>query len=86
MSEMIERVAKAMIPVFCDNGMPISSPDEGTLDDVEMERWNALVEAARAAIQELRDPTNGMVTEAWMLSGDSSPTEYWRAMIDEALR
>ena len=39
--------AKVVAAVLTENGMPVSSPDEGDLDDVERERWNACIDIVR---------------------------------------
>lgn len=64
MSEMVERAARAIARVLTDEGLPVSHPDDGRLDDVEMARWEATVLAARAAIGALREPTGGMLSAA----------------------
>lgn len=46
----IGQAARAMVPVFCANGLHVNTPEEGAMDDVERERWNAVVEAATAAL------------------------------------
>ena len=65
MSEMVERVAKAI--------------REWTQDDIEEAR-----EAARAAIQAMREPTDAMC-EAADWTQQSEVNQYQRA-IDEALK
>ena len=39
--------AKLVAWILTENGHPVSSPDEGDLDDVERERWNVCVEIVR---------------------------------------
>lgn len=40
--------AKLVAKILTDNGQPVSSPDEWSLDDVEMERWSVCLEIVRA--------------------------------------
>ena len=41
---------------------------------------------ARAAIAVMREPTAAMLTAADAVGIDRDPSEYWPAMIDEALK
>ena len=72
MSEMVRRVAWA-----------ICAPNGGLGCCGEC---GAIVERARAAIAAMREPTEAMVSAADAVGIDSDPTEYWPAMIDEALK
>ena len=63
---IIAAMACAMAPVFTEEGMPIRTPDEGPLDEVEQARWNCLLYAAHealkayhAAMSAVRDPEIG---------------------------
>lgn len=38
--------ARLVASILTDNGHAVSSPDDGDLDDVELERWNVCVEIA----------------------------------------
>ena len=71
MTEMIERVAKAMSHKDMP-GVPVG-----------LQRYRAM---ARAAIEELREPSEEMygdkIGEAMK---DNDPTNIWQAMIDAAL-
>jgi hypothetical protein len=40
--------AQIIARILSEHGLHVSSPDEGDLDDVERERWNACVEIAKA--------------------------------------
>lgn len=82
MSEMIERVAKAIAGVI-DSAMP--NVYVHTLD------YKA---AARAAIQAMREPTEQMVDAVYRQEDPgfcdepgtpTAPDDVWRQMIDEAL-
>jgi hypothetical protein len=43
-------LAKIVARILSEHGLHISSPDEGYLDDVERERWNACVEIVNALV------------------------------------
>jgi hypothetical protein len=43
-------------------------------------------EAARAAIEAMRDPTDKMVLDGAMAAANENPHEVWEAMIDAALK
>ena len=87
MSEMIERVARA---IFTEANAASSGYGEWCTDDMA----NA---AARAAIEAMREPTEAMIdagddicpiargTESHKMSGGVVPEDYWRAMIDAVL-
>jgi hypothetical protein len=80
MSEMVERVARAIIAGFDE----ITEPEERA----------SVRKLARAAIEAMREPTEGMVNLLLrnMSENEDNPNisydaiEVWRAMIDEALR
>lgn len=36
--------AKLIASTMTEHGMPVYPPDEATLDDVELERWNVCIE------------------------------------------
>lgn len=83
MSEMIERVAKAI----CGNqpgagGCGCKTHERPACDDF---RW-----MAHAAIQALREPTEAMIVSGWATQTEpvypTSTVDVWQAMIDEALR
>lgn len=40
--------AKLVAAILSDHGMPVTPPDEASLDDVERERWKACVEIEKA--------------------------------------
>jgi len=54
-------LAKKIADILCEHGFHVSAPDEGTLDDVEQERWDACVKIAEAAVRECI----GVVTVTW---------------------
>ena len=47
--------AKLVAQILTDNGIPVYSPDERSLDDVESERWRACLEIARRLGEETDD-------------------------------
>jgi hypothetical protein len=55
---LVDAVARKMAEILTDNGLPVSSPDEGDLDDVERERWNVTLECARGAAGVIRERLN----------------------------
>ena len=74
MSEMVERVARAII----------SSASSYAGYEANSDYWDSL---ARAAIEAMREPTEAMVNAAPDLRGvDFYPTDVWRAMIEAALK
>jgi hypothetical protein len=44
--------AKLVALILTENGHPVSSPDDGDLDDVELERWNVCVQIVQALDEE----------------------------------
>lgn len=74
MSEMVERVAKAMA--------------RHRWDEFDEEQREAGRELARNAIAEMREPTELMIQAGERLEPDTLMfvSDYWRAMIDEALK
>jgi len=40
--------AKVVAQLLTDNGLEVTPPDEGTLDDIEMERWKMCIQIADA--------------------------------------
>lgn len=79
MSEMIERVARAVSQSFHDEGYI-----EGVSDPAE---WNEFLKAARAAIEAMREPTDRMVWDGGTALHDKGEDTagIWAAMIDAAL-
>ena len=70
MSEMVERVARAVQPIADPGG-----------------HWTTCEDIARAAIEAMREPTEGMIQAGWTTNGyrgDMTKAE-WSAMIDAAL-
>ncbi len=75
MSEIIERVARA-----------IHAADEpGELADANEAHRRFCYDAARAAIEAMREPTEAMLIEGCHGS-HVTQEDSWRAMIDEALK
>lgn len=89
MSEMVERVARALHRAHYERGRKLYP--EGSfeaLDRFEREMW---IFSARAAIAEMRDPTVEMVRGATIdpLGKYVTPNHaalVWQLMIDEALK
>lgn len=94
MSEMVERVARAICEKNCEN------PDEPSYafltDKVTGHAWEGYIPHARAVIEAMREPTFLMTTKAYKapieqlalgphLGHDGAKT-LWQAMIDEALK
>ncbi len=71
MSEMIERVAKALVEAW---------PSWGTWGDEEARK------GARAAIEAMREPTEAMVIAGGKQLDCAFERQCWRAMIDAALK
>ena len=78
MSEMIERVARALAIA---DGMHPEAVSNGE-DAVPV--WTLYVDDARAAIEAMREPTDVMVDAGYAVTVDDE-TEVWQAMIDAAL-
>lgn len=81
MSEMIERVARAI----CRAGM--SGPKDH-LNKQENLNWRKFEIEARAAIEAMREPTNAMVEASnreWDGRMSHRSSGAWQAMIDAAL-
>ena len=76
MSEMVERVARRLLE---SNGYLWENASEGTREEFEAD--------ARAAIAELREPTEAMIRACDWPNTDrnSSLEDVWRVMIDAAL-
>jgi hypothetical protein len=84
MSEMVERVARAM----CDHAysdIEIKRGWDGETRGSQV-KWCAM---ARAAIEAMREPSQGMVNAATASDFGPGPGEFllmWEAGIDEALK
>ncbi len=76
MSEMIERVAKAISE--CHSGR-----DWRGMSEYGKDWWR---EEARAAIEAMREPTEAMETAGQVDPLPISTNASWKAMIDEALK
>lgn len=83
MSEMIERVAKALSVADGNH------PEACSNDEDETQMWTLYVSDARAAISAMREPTAKMVEAAWRRNDDNdgkeADRENWQSMIDAAL-
>lgn len=86
MSEMVERVARALcVADGCD-------PDHESADPIDtgIKLWTRYVRDASAAIEAIREPTKAMIQAAYDSSLDDDERfdahEIWQAMIDEALK
>lgn len=91
MSEMVERVATAICKSKTCEGISCCDwpAQRGRLDcPVKRGAYN---DAARDAIEAMREPTDGMLAVVYGNHGettgsDKPATETWQAMIDEALK
>lgn len=80
MSEMVERVAKALCrQCGIEDGCSSEQADRAANSDMYLN----FCAAARAAIEAMREPTEDML---WHLKECASLREEWYAMIDEALK
>lgn len=83
MSEMIERVAKALS--IADG----NHPDARSNDEDEHPMWTLYLGDARAAIEAMREPTGNMLDAGWEHTGDpcwkENVADAWRAMVNVAL-
>lgn len=80
MSEMVERMARAMATVLFEDADVYWGLDP---IPVAVEKfWQDYDPAARAAIKAMREPTEGMISAAL----DDDCRDIWTAMIDEALK
>lgn len=97
MSEMLEKVARAICIAAGEN------PDEdwrqapgGPFAEVHLKpgqeaRWRLYLPQARAAVEALREPSEGMVEAGWGVAPvyddpATSPGVYFTAMIDHVLK
>ena len=101
MSEMVERVARALAASYgsriCGPGQNVATREIGWKGDGEhleiyVERhWKEHVHAAQFAISAMREPTEAMKARClrddalWDASGAKDPSIAWRAMINAAL-
>lgn len=86
MSEMIERVARAMAVAFEANEDEFASCDD--LVDACLGGDFDLYNIARAAIEAMREPTDEMLRASFRANTDPEiklHKQRWQAMIDEAL-
>lgn len=98
MNPMIERVARALWNAD-SHGAPADYPvavlKPGREKSERFERgWMSRVDEARAAIAEMREPTDAMVEEGadacrsydgFKVQGTDASSDCWTRMIDEAL-
>jgi hypothetical protein len=83
MNEMVERVEWALAIFFSQNRMPCMSGDPR--DRLSSLQRRNLSDAARAAIEAMREPTGGMC-KAGFLKRNVCTEAVWKAMIDAALK
>ena len=80
MSEMVERVARALAKKMRNS----ATVDNGDLGHVIVDDLFDMRYVARAAIAAMREPTEAMLDAGW---GPSDlPSDKWRAMVSEALK
>lgn len=88
MSEMVERVARALqLEDF--GGDAVKAVDAWGVSDADDSYQNSYRHTARVAIEAMKEPTNEMVgagVEGWKINGYLSIQFVWPAMIDEALK
>lgn len=77
-SEMVERGTRALIASLEE--VPAYVDASRGIHDVTLDGSFDLAAAFRAAIEAMREPTDGMIADG------SDDAETWRAMIDAALR
>lgn len=89
MSEMVERVARALDPEAFGHDFPVMAAKHYEV------RRSISMKRARAAIEAMREPTEAMVKAVYDQAdpgfcdepGEStSPRDAWQQMIDEALK
>ena len=85
MSEMVERVARALYEARGANSFPwetrIAMADDLSVGVVGLHR-----DLARSAIEEMREPDEAMKTEAWrLITSNLRYEEAYRHLIDAAL-
>ena len=97
MSEMIERVAKAICLAESRNPMERREMTDGDVDMVFWE-WELRAPAAKAAIEAMREPTDGMQKRAERFQEDAADAPgnsidldfdfewLWGVVVDEALK
>ena len=88
MSEMVERVARAIADAVYD---AIKAALFETRENYVDQNWPKFATDARAAIAAMREPTEAMAARGYDMydpehDSGPGPDEFWRAMIDEALR
>ena len=82
--DMIERVARALDCVDYGNCRGGGWFEFGKLS-AATGKCAACLRAARNAIEEMREPTEEMIEEAWAAATAEDAEGVWRAMIDAAL-
>lgn len=86
MVEMIERVARALVRRACPPGGEAQFPYVSA-DEWERKNWRDHTDAARAAIEAMREPSDGMI-DAGIEAREGGGSQYYdvyQAMIDAAL-
>lgn len=91
MSEMVERVARAL----CLSKMNGPSYPEGFRERRVEQNWHLFTDQARIAIEAMKEPTEAMLKVEMDLGGygfgdgecdSADPREIWTAMCKEALK
>lgn len=89
MSEMVERVARAMCEKHYSERFGPSAENNHVKMNVDG-NWHLFTGAARAAIEAMVEPTTWMLNEAVEIAveqdGNVSGNEYWQRMIQAALK
>lgn len=86
MSEMVERVARALC--LSKRNSPKDYPS-GWLERHVNENWHLFEDDARTAIAAMREPTQNMIEAPYSLrasADDFIHKSFYQAMIDEALK
>lgn len=89
MSEMVERVARALCPGDPDEMTPemvrreIDGRVTCTFDGPMVPVWTFFVGQARTAIEAMREPTEAMDNAS---GHENTHSDVWRAMVGEALK
>jgi hypothetical protein len=97
MSEMVERVARAICAAICAEATAsmLASPADVAEASAAVvdEGWVEFAHEARIAIEAMREPTEVMVSKGQAVlieteanNGESMTDEIWHAMIDAALK
>ena len=88
MSEMIERVARAIFASWRKQMDEDGQTGKGPLsfDDLDGDERGFGIDAARAAISAMQEPTDAMIEAAEPWAEQNGFSRGWRAAINEALK